>query len=219
MSGLRREACSYGFGRTLISYARGLASGSLVVFGKNFERPCRDSMCSQPSEPRCIIPRASMVVGTSAPAGPFSSIQSTGKLGVDSPRELDAAKGPVSTMATRSSNDRSMRSVLVSESLGRKTIPTSPHQFPFCSGVRRCARRPAVACGKRLPSRPSAAAHPEVAVFRRGCRFAVVGPCCHGCRQRHPARRRLRLVVAFIALEQCPHVGGCRCSRSQDLPA
>jgi len=38
-------------------------------------------------------------------------------------------------------------------------------------GVRRCACRPALACGKRLPSRPSASAPAMVAVFGRGCRY------------------------------------------------
>ncbi len=44
----------------------------------------------------------------------------------------------------------------------------------------------AIACGKRLPSRPSAAALPRVAVFGRGCRSAVVVPGCHCYRKQHP---------------------------------
>jgi hypothetical protein len=43
-------------------------------------------------------------------------------------------------------------------------------RYGCANSARRCAGRSAIACGKRLTSRPSPTAYPEVAVFIRGCR-------------------------------------------------
>ena len=69
-----------------------------------------------------------------------------------------------------------------SAAMASPTASAAPRRLAFRSlpfhvvasspGVRRCACRPAVACGKRLPSRPSATVSARVAVFGRGCRCA-----------------------------------------------